>query len=212
MQLILKSLILLLTATLILACATPSPQELANKTDVSIIDRASCVSDVAELDMDSFLELQYENITSVVVDENSQCILVEDNPTYLAGFKLPIFEGNGYGLQLESRLVKTVMLFLPNAYLVDSSKKIVREINADQYKYRSSKWETTVFINDNSADAKYLIFFTDPSSIGEGEKRRTVDTSTTYNGYGGYWTSGVDKEKQIIYTTQGTIAVLPIKN
>lgn len=212
MRLIIRSIILALVLASVVACATPSPKELAAKTDVSIIDKTLCASDVSELNMDEFLQLNYGEITSVVVDNTSSCIMLDQNPTYFAGFKLPEFSDKGYGLQMESRLVKTVMLFLPNAYIVDSSKNVIREIKADQYKYRSSKWETTSFINDGTLDAKYLIFFTDPNAVGESEKRRIVDTATSYNGYGGYWTSGVDKEKNIIYTTQGTLAVLPIKN
>jgi len=115
-------------------------------------------------------------------------------------------------LQVQSRIIKTQLVFLPDVYILNPDLDVISKTNGDSFKYRQIKYEKTIFVNSNKNNPKYVVFTTNPDTVGDSEKRKLISSETTYLGTGGYMVTGRDKLNEIFYTTQGEITVLPIKN
>ena len=196
----------------LIACATPSAKEIIRKTDVNLINAEECVSSLSELQAEEFMVLDFEYKSTIKVDENSKCILSGGEPSYFAAYVLPEFTDKGFALEVQSRVIKTQLVFLPDIYLLDSNLDLISKTDGNSFKYRQIKYEKTIFVNSNERDPKYVVFTTNPETVGDTERRRLVSSVSTSTGYGGYIVTGRDSVNEIFYTTQGEITVLPIKN
>jgi hypothetical protein len=179
-------------------CATAPPAAVtvfAGRTCASAPDLAGAVSLTPNKAETAF-------VVTTRVDGATPCLTREARSGPYVVYALPADrEGKVFTI---GSVTEEARLVPPSVSLLDRGGKITRTFAPSDLLFRGPVY--SVQVQPRPEDA-YVLVTTDSERVGQKYQAIAIGTSTAYTGYGGSWTSGVDRKVERTFSYEGSFQV-----